>query len=473
MTEPSTTTREILQRASSVPAKTKFPTVDELHAGMEALREQHSEIISVRRVGTSRLGEHLPLYTFGDGELQVLIIGGVHPNEPIGSWTVLHLTEQLAEDPGLRETMGATWHIMPCADPDAMRLNEGWFDLPSDRGEYSRHFYRPAGNEQVEWTFPFSYKKAYFDTMLPETQAMARAIDDVRPDLYVPLHNAESGGVYYYLSREEPALQHMLHRLPEHLGLPLDKGEPESAHFRELAPAIFEMGTREEAYDWVESLGMDPAPPGGAGESSAGYARKYGTLSMIAELPYWSSPAAEDTTPVDQSYSEILVEYGQALVQSGNTMVRLLERAEPHLTLDTPLIRASRVFVPGVKKSGEHSLRRAENPETERPATVAEQHGNADVLHMFRLRFGGTLLRALRAETAAGTASPELHRIAAELEKVFEEWAAEAEQADPGALVPVETVVGLQYGAVLAACAHLHGLLDSQPEQISVGERSS
>src|SRR5690606_9811634 len=200
------TPEDILRRAEAVPAQNSFPTVDELHRAMEELRTRHPEHISVQRIGTSRLGESIPLYRVGAGAHSALVAGGVHPNEPIGSLTILHLVEQLVTDDAFRAALDTTWHIIPCADPDGMRLNEGWFADPADRDRYAREFFRPAPDEQVEWTFPFSYKKAYFDAMMPETQALARAIDLSRPDLYVPLHNSEGGGAYYYLSRPEPEL---------------------------------------------------------------------------------------------------------------------------------------------------------------------------------------------------------------------------------------------------------------------------
>ena len=80
-----------------------------------------------------------------------------------------------------------------------MRLNEGWLKGPFVRSHYGRHFYRPAGEEQVEWTFPFEYKKAYFDAVLPETLALMRQIDKRKPTLMCSLHNGELGGVLLLL----------------------------------------------------------------------------------------------------------------------------------------------------------------------------------------------------------------------------------------------------------------------------------
>ncbi|WP_234946112.1 M14 family zinc carboxypeptidase [Agrococcus sp. Marseille-P2731] len=449
---------DILRRAAAVPALDGFPTLDELTERFAAIERAHPDLVTSRRIGTSRLHEPLRAYTIGDGPLSHLIVGGVHPNEPIGSWTALHLLEQLIADASLRESLDATWHIVPCIDPDGMRLNEGWFADPADRATYFREFYRPAGDEQVEWTFPFDYKRAYFDRVMPETLALMRMIDRVQPDLYVPLHNAEMGGVYYYLTRPVPELYDMLSRVPTSLGIPLDRGEPEAGHLTELAPAIFMSGSLEEVYDWTESLGIDPYPEGSGGDASSAYALRYGTLSLIAELPHWMHPDADDTSAADESYAELLTRVGTELAASGTRLVHLLELAGPHLGIRTPFLRASERFVPMLVSSGALMVSRAAQPEAQRTATVAERFGCVEQLHMFRLRFGGMLLRAMRAEVTTGTATAELRRVADETAALLAGWAAEAEDERIRS-IPVATLVGVQYGAVLSGAAHLAGAL--------------
>lgn len=453
----------ILERAAASDELTHYPSLDELAQRLEELHESYPELISVQRIGTSRLGEPIVLYTLDftheDGSAPAqrgLVVGGVHPNEPIGSWTLLRLLNDLAENPELRQALDTRWFVVPCADPDAMRLNEGWFHLPGDPETYFRNFYRPAGHEQVEWTFPFSYKRAYFDAMLPETQALQRVIDLAQPDFYVPLHNAESGGTYYYLSEAVEELIPLLHKLPERLEIPLHLGEPEAAHFTVLAPGIFEMGTREEVYDWMESLNLDPAPPGGAGQASTSYARKYGALSLIAELPIWKHPHADDTTPTDQNYAQLLAAAAAEMTETGTLLTNLQEQATPHLQLDTPFRRAAEAFLPGILRAGTSMARRAEQAESQRPATVAELSGPMAHVWMFRLRFGGTFLRALNAEVTAGTASPELRRLTAQLEDIWTTWLAQKQREEPQAEeIPIADVVGLQYGAILglASCS--------------------
>ena len=60
-----------------------------------------------------------------------------------------YLSLRLAEDDSLRESLGYTWYLIKCIDPDGTRLNEGWFKGPFSIENYARHFYRPASFQQV------------------------------------------------------------------------------------------------------------------------------------------------------------------------------------------------------------------------------------------------------------------------------------------------------------------------------------
>ena len=451
---------EVLRRATELPELHHYPTVDELNDAFAALAHAHPDRVGVSELGRSRDGESILLYsiTGADDVLSGLLAGGVHPNEPIGSWTMLHLAQELLSDPELHRSLATSWHFLPCADPDSMRLNEGWFHDPHDRTRYFENFYRPAGREQVEWTFPFRYKSAHFDAMLPETRALQRAIDLSRPDFYMPLHNAEAGGAYYYLSDAMEPLHDLLSALPAAVGIPLHHGEPEAAHFKVLSPGIFAMGTLEEAYDWVEALGLDPFPEGSTGESSTGYARGHGTISMVAEMPLWKHLLADDIGPSSEHYAAALHEQAAALSESGALLMSLLHRLDEHsgnpdapAFTEPPLLRASRAFLPLLDQAAQSQRARAADPVTHRLASVAELHGLQGILHMLRLRFGGMFLRALREQTSHGHAET----LAQELAPVYEQWLAESFDAEQDLEpIPIKDVAGLQYGAVLALAAY-------------------
>jgi hypothetical protein len=341
-----------------------------------------------------------------------------------------------------------------------MRLNEGWFDRPSDRLWYSTRFYRPAPDEQVEWTFPFSYKDAYFDRVMPETAALMRLIDEVKPALLVSLHNSELGGVYFYISHEIHGLPTALQELTGGLGLPLHTGEPEAPEVPEFATAVFGPIKMEQMYDFLTQIGEDPSEHIG-GTSSADYASRYGTFSVVAEAPQWTHPDADDDTELDGvSYASVLTEKAEGLREITAVLGEALAAAEPHLRLDTPYLRASRAFIPSIAQGGELDARRAADPSAQRPATVAERFSCQDLVRCFRLRYGGILVRALNAETGAGTANAELRRCAERVEGIYRQWCAEAESvvAQP---VPLQRLAGLQLGTILLTAAALAG---SDPE---------
>ncbi|MEJ5914520.1 M14 family zinc carboxypeptidase [Pseudokineococcus sp. 1T1Z-3] len=456
---------EVYRRAGEVPDISAFPTVDALLADFHALAAEHPGLVRPRRVGTSRLGEPLEAFTIGeagaDGPAH-LVVGGVHPNEPIGACTALHLARLLCDDEGLRRRLGATWHVVPCVDPDGARLNEGWFAGPFDRGHYARHFYRPAPAEQVEWSFPLAYEKAYFDQTTSETFALMRLIDDVRPELMVTLHNGEMGGVYYYLSREVPGLVPALHALPGHLGLRLARGEPEDPLAPLWADAVFGMADVRSHYDHRESLGLDPVGMV-QGTSSADYASRHGTTSLVAELPYWSHPAADDTSESGRTYADVLREKADALGASGRELADLLAEAEPLLDQDTPFLRASRAFVPMFASLAEQERARSGAPDASRPARVAEVFDAEDLVRCFRLRYGGMLVRALGAPVAAGTAPALLRRLHARAVALYERWQEEAARLEGTELLPIARLVGVQVGSTLAAALAL------QAEQSAAG----
>ena len=74
---------------------------------------------------------------------------------------------------------------------------------------------------------------------------------------------------------------------------------------------------------------------------------------------------------------------------------------------------------------------------------------------MFRLRFGGMLRRALEAEVRAGTAGPIVRQLAVEADRLFEDWCRDAAAVDTFRPLPVATLVGVQYGAILATATTL------------------
>ena len=100
----------------------------------------------------------------------------------------------------------STWYLIKSIDLDGTQLNEGWFKGPITLTNFTRHYFRPAGYEQVEWNFPFHYKNYTYDKPIPETVCLMNLIDKIQPQFMYSLHNAGFGGTYWYLTRESPEL---------------------------------------------------------------------------------------------------------------------------------------------------------------------------------------------------------------------------------------------------------------------------
>lgn len=445
-----------ISRLASVPGFSEFPSVDELTARCRTIADSYADTAELRRIGTSRLGEPLLCLTVRGGERQAVVFASVHPNEPVGNLTALYLAETLCSDRELRDELGYTWHIVPCIDPDGTRLNEGWFADSADRTHYGRNFYRPAPDEQVEWTFPFAYKKAYFDRLLPETVALMRLIDETRPAFMCSLHNGEMGGIYYYLTRPAPTLYPQLSTIPTSLGLPLDTGEPEMPYVEQYAPAIFRMSRSADAYDYAESLGLEPDTRD-CGDCSAAYAGdRYGTFTLVTEVPYWAHPDIDDQTETADTYSAVVHRRGDGLHELHDVLTETLTAVAADLAApDSPFLRATRAFLPGFARSAEQDHRRADTAASDRPATVAEQFGCADLVHCFRLRYGGMLLRALDGELAIGNGTPAIREAHHKFAAIYDDWCDQAKKATTAEPIPIGKLVAIQYGAILAAADHV------------------
>ncbi|CAF1420671.1 unnamed protein product, partial [Adineta steineri] len=233
-----------------VPDYSRFFTVDELLNHSRTVAFNHTDLVHYQNIGTSRNGEAISMLSIGNGTKSLLLYACPHPNEPIGSLLIDYLLSVLFDYSELLVTY--TWHLIPCIDPDGTRLNEGWFSGPFTIRNYARYFYRPRTEEQVEWTFPITYKNYSWTTPSNETQALMYAIRLVQPDFLYGLHNSGFGGMYYYISQPLVDIFPELEQLPSTLGLYLAKGEAEAPWVTQYAPAIFSPLSLVGAYDYYE-----------------------------------------------------------------------------------------------------------------------------------------------------------------------------------------------------------------------------
>ncbi|ADB33080.1 conserved hypothetical protein [Kribbella flavida DSM 17836] len=423
---------DLLGQVSRYPS---FPGPDEVDRRLLALADRHPESVRRRRLGVSRRGEEIHLVSVGAGRHQALVVAGPHANEPVGFLTVPSLAELLCSETSALGPLAAdyTWHFIGCIDPDAARLNEGWYAGPFTRRHYARNLYRPPLTEQIEWSFPGDGSGA---DAPPESRALMQAIDTIRPDLLVSLHNGEFGGVFYYLTRELPGLAEALTELD--VGIPLHLGDPELPGARPIAPGVYLAPTAADVNTAVTTTGT----------SSLDYAARHGTLSLVVEVPLWSDPRSCDLTGSGIPLSDVLTEAADLLDGVPAAIGSRLDPATTSLAAPTsPFVRS----VADVRRTvaGLAAALRGHAGDQHREATTAEWFGWQQTAHLFRLRGCGTALRLLDGELAVGNHSPAVRQAHEELSALFDQWASAADATAPDHQIPLTNLLRAQLAAIL------------------------
>jgi hypothetical protein len=456
-----------------MPAYQDFLTVDELHGALVALKEEHPELVSLTVAGETDQGN--PIYEFqvGDGANHALLFGFPHPNEPIGSMMLHHLSRELVENAALRDYFDFTWHIVVCAEPDKARLNEGWFKGPLSITKYARNFYRPPYHQQVDWTFPVTYKDYTFDSPTPEARALMRIIDQYPINFLFSLHNSGFGGAYYYWSHDVPELYPVLYEFIEAQGLPLHLGEPEEPFGEKLDDkAMFKLYQFSEWYDYLEE--NSPVPPEkvlNGGTSSDDYiTRKYDSLCVVCEVPYFYDPRIEDASPSDMTRRQANLEGLEFRKEMLDFMLRSYEDAQLLLTAESLFVDA----IAELARTGKTEIETMErtvsaDADYERQATVAEKWDASSVSRFYTLLGLGQLVRLLEHEKAeVGEGFPQrLQEILDTSLTTFEEKAAEVEADLDYAVVPIKKVASVQLVTALYAMDYVQHSTEFAARQVT------
>ncbi|MER6533869.1 M14 family zinc carboxypeptidase [Streptomyces sp900105755] len=268
-----------------LPPLLRYPSVDELASRAAALVADRPRDARLRRVGTSRAGTSMWLLSIGHGTRHVLVVAGPHANEPVGGATVLRLADRLLADPRLTEDADVTWNLLLCLDPDGARRNEGWLAGPYTLGHYFRNFFRPGFLEQPEW-LPDGAEAA----ALPETRALLRLQDELRPFLQCSLHGVDVGGGFVELTRELPGLDRRLAHTATRLGIPRELGAYDTLYWPALGPAVYRVPPPRRG-------DLAAAITEAAVESTWFHPYRHGTVTAIVEAPMWGVAAVQDGTP--------------------------------------------------------------------------------------------------------------------------------------------------------------------------------
>ena len=113
-----------------VPEYKEFMTVEELDQSTFNLARKYPDLVTVFEAGKTRDGRPIYVLKIGNGRKKALLFGCPHPNEPVGTLVLEHLSWQLVENDEFREMFDYTWYIVKVADKDGLKLNEGWLKGP-------------------------------------------------------------------------------------------------------------------------------------------------------------------------------------------------------------------------------------------------------------------------------------------------------------------------------------------------------
>ena len=294
----------ILRILDNVDNYIDFLTVNELEN--ELRKFQLKDLIEITQIGKSPNGLSILSAKIGNGKNSALIFGFPHPNEPIGSLTCLSLIKTISENEYLRNKF--TWYIIPCADPDGAKLNEGWFKGEFTIEKYAKNFYRSMTPLQTDWTFPLKYKNHIFNDSPSNVIALANLIEKTRPQLVYPIHNAGMSGAYFFMTKYfGDKFYNELIDLCKNLSIPLDMGEPELEIMQEWKKPIYREFTGREYHDYYESVGIEPDKK--IGDSSIGYSKNFrkDVVGIIGEMPYFYDKRIEDNGLTKKTRKENMI----------------------------------------------------------------------------------------------------------------------------------------------------------------------
>ena len=246
-------------------------------------------------LGASRSGRPIRAASFGHGPRSLLAWGYPHPDEPLGAEALVWLGDALAAG-RLPDLAGWTVHLLLCADPDETQRNTGWMQGPRTAEAFARGVWRP---QQLGWEVDYGLELDWGAFVplpdgaeqsltrcasraecarrcgpggcvtrgrphrpLPESAAIARAIDRFRPDVAATMHGVAAGASYTFLAeREHPRVLDDLLAIPglagagRYLGEPIDAGR----RWRTFEPDLIKERTLTDRVRALEATGgYDP-----------------------------------------------------------------------------------------------------------------------------------------------------------------------------------------------------------------------
>jgi hypothetical protein len=257
-------------------------------------------------LGPSRGGRDVVGYRFGRGSLRVSLIGGCHADEPVGPAMLDRLAAFLERlDAGHSLLAGASWWIVPHANPDGEAANDGWtrevLPLGEGRTGYALAPYldgavREAPGDDVEFGFPRGAGDA---VARPENRAIAEFLRRGAPfALHGSFHGmAFAAGPWFLMeaswAERTSEMRERLRRRVAELGYRLhDVDRKGEKGFHRIDEGFTTRPDSRAMAAYFEGAG-DPATARLFRPSSMEFVRSLGgdPLTLVSEMPLFLLPA--------------------------------------------------------------------------------------------------------------------------------------------------------------------------------------
>ena len=143
-----------------------------------------------------------------EGKLRVMVVAGEHPSESAGMYAAEGLLEELLRRSDLLADF--SFWVVPVVNVDGVAYGRSYFNVdpedPTGKG----------GNVGRDW----------IGRSQPETQAVWRILEQVRPHLLLSLHNGRHRTEFEAYAPPQPQVATLLRALRAHLTLPLEHWRP-------------------------------------------------------------------------------------------------------------------------------------------------------------------------------------------------------------------------------------------------------
>jgi len=451
---------ELVEILNQIPEYKEFMTISELNNSSKKLAEEFAHV-ELNKLGKSREGRTIYCLKIGEGKENAFLVAFPHPNEPIGSMSLEFLSHLLAKNPEFTKETGYTWYIIKAIDIDGAILNEGWFKGEFNPFKYAKNYYRPAGFEQVEWSFPIKYKKLDFISPPPETQALMQLINEIKPKFMYSLHNSAFGGVYFYVSRGVGNLFSALNEFVKKEKLPLHLGEPEAPYIKKLHDGVFQMVGIQEMYDFTESKGIEnPQEFIICGTSSYDYLKSIVSeenFHLVCEIPYFYNNSIGDTSLTEFERRDLRIqslEYIKKIYKHSKKIFRYIKK---FCDKSTRIYTAVEDYIRRTRPELELEINDAKTSSMYEGKATVSQAFDANISSRYYSLLSISMIARLCKEAISNHLENdvEIAKIKKDLEKWVEQKINELLNRTKFEVIPIQKLVRIQIGSAFITLENL------------------